>query len=101
MKNDVKNMIQFFISFLSILDPFWAPSWGHVGAMLATNPQKSDLENNTKKTPKTEGPGKSGNEILGALNNTETTPQPTYKGRKHALTASAVADICTFPKRIV
>ena len=70
-------MIQFFINFLSILDPFWAPSWGHVGAMLATNPQKSDFENNTKKTPKTEGPGKSetpGNPVLGALNNTENNP---------------------------
>ena len=74
-------MIHFFIIFLSILDPFWAPSWGHVGAMLATNPKKSDFENNTKKTTKTEGPGTArkspgqpGNEILGALNNTENNP---------------------------
>ena len=50
-------MIPFFIDFVSILDPSWRPSWSHVGAMLATNPQKSDFENNTKKTPKTEGPG--------------------------------------------
>ena len=51
MKNDVKNMIQFFIHFLSILDPFWAPSWNHVGDMLATIPQKSDFENKAKKRP--------------------------------------------------
>ena len=59
-------MIQFLIHFLSILDLFWAPSWSHVGAMLATNSQKSDFQDNTKKTPKTEGPNNGRDQVVGA-----------------------------------
>ena len=64
--------------------------------MLATNPQKSDFENNTKKTPKTEGPGtprdspemRSWGPLI-----YRKQPCPGYNSGKHALTASAVADI--------
>ena len=57
IKNNVQDMIPFFIDF----SRFWRPLGPQVGPMLRPcwpqNPQKSDFENNTKKTPKTEGPG--------------------------------------------
>ena len=59
IKNNVQDMIPFFIDF----SRFWRPLGPQVGPMLRPcwpqNLQKSDFENNTKKTPKTEGPGKS------------------------------------------
>ena len=67
-------MIPFFIDF----SRFWRPLGPQVGPMLRPcwppNPQKSDFENNTKKTTKTEGPGKIRPALLGSLKLTENIP---------------------------
>ena len=61
--------------------------------MLATKPSKKHFANNTKKTLKKEGLRRFGPGSWGPLNEQKTTLSRQYKGRKHALAASAVADI--------
>ena len=90
-------MIPFLIDFYR----FWRPLGPQVGPMLRPcwpqNPQKSTLENKAKKKTSKIVAGRSRSEwgmsSWGPLNEQKTTLSGNYRKRKHALAASAVADM--------
>ena len=65
---------QFFIDFGPVLGPKLGPCWGYVGHKPSKKRLRKQHKKDTKNRRPRDTPGQPGNEILGALNNTENNP---------------------------